>query len=208
MAKSIAKQTLSLGALALWALTASPLSYAKSEKRKPARFYAVGARIDGAVAFDMASLAEKDGLRSLRVWEFSPTPVATTDGFKAGSVQTIEFDCSGGRVRFIDRGIFAALDKIEPQPDLSPQWFAYHAPKGNPDASLSTTAWLLLCRGTVPASWVAYDDLVGIALDYWSSLGPARDADGDAHAVRPPTWAGANAAEPTGPQPPKPVIPW
>jgi hypothetical protein len=90
MAKSIAKQTLSLGALALWALTASPLSYAKSEKRKPARFYAVGARIDGAVAFDMASLAEKDGLRSLRVWEFSPTPVATTDGFKAGSVRIFE----------------------------------------------------------------------------------------------------------------------
>jgi hypothetical protein len=171
-------------------------------------YYAAGNRIEGAVAFDMATIQSSKGLRSIRIWQFSPTPIYTDAGFKAGDVQTVEFDCGGSRVRFKDRAVFTSVEHIELQPKLAEEWSSYQAPIGNPDNSLATTAWLLLCGRKVPANWVAYDRLEMIAFDYWSSLIPAPVEGIDPHGVQPPTWAGGNAAEPTGPKTPDPIIPW
>ncbi|MEN3748975.1 hypothetical protein TPR58_17500 [Sphingomonas sp. HF-S3] len=175
---------------------------------EPVRYYAVGARAEGAIAFDMESLSEEGGIRSIRVWEFNPTPELTETGFKLGRVQRIALDCAGERLRLYEHGVFAAIDRVELQPELAPYWLDYRPPTGAPDASLATTAWQLLCRGQVPASWVAYDALDLIAKDYWSFLQPVPDPGQDPHAVQPPSWAGPNATEPTGPPLPEQAIPW
>jgi hypothetical protein len=171
-------------------------------------YYAAGNRIEGAVAFDMATLQSIEGLRSIRIWQFSPVPIYTEAGFKAGDVQTVEFDCAGGRVRFKDRAMFTSVEHIEPQTKLAEEWSSYQAPSGDPDNSLATTAWLLLCGRKVPAHWVAYDRLDMIAFDYWSSVTPVPVEGIDPHGVQPPTWAGGNAAKPIGLKIPDPIIPW
>jgi hypothetical protein len=174
----------------------------------PFPYYAAGSRMEGALAFDMATLQSSEGSRSIRIWQFSAIPIYTEAGFKAGDVQTAEFDCAGGRVRFTDRGVFTSVEHIEFQPKLAEEWSSYQAPSGDSDNSLATTAWLLLCGRKVPATWVAYDRLEMVAFDYWSSLTPAPVEWIDPHGVQPPTWAGGNSAEPTGPKPRAPEIPW
>jgi len=82
-------------------------------------YYAAGNRIEGAVAFDMATLQSSKGLRSIRIWQFSPVPIYTEAGFKAGDVQTVEFDCTGDRVRFKDRAVFTSVEHIESQTKLA-----------------------------------------------------------------------------------------
>jgi len=193
-------------ALALLTLFSPSLAFAADPTASP--YYAAGARAEGAVAFDMTNLKISDALRSVRVWQFSPTPVYTSKGFKAGDIMTVEFDCVGGRMRIRDRAVFASIDNVEMQPDLAKQWVSYKAPAGDPDNSLATTAWLLLCRNTVPTTWVAYDRLDMIALDYWSSLRPEPIDGVDPHGVVPPKWAGPNAAESTMPKPPGLIEPW
>lgn len=192
--------------LALLILFSPPLAWATEPTASP--YYAAGTRIEGAVAFDMTTLKKSGALRSVRVWQFSPTPVYTSEGFKAGDMVTVEFDCAAARVRFRDRAVFTSIDNIEVRPKLAEEWFAYKVPGRKPDNSLATIAWLLLCRNTVPTTWVAYDRLDMIALDYWSSLVPEPIEGIDAHGVAPPGWAGPNAAEPTGPKPPEPIVPW
>lgn len=192
--------------LASLILFSPPDAWAAEPTASP--YYAVGTRIEGAVAFDITTLNKSGGLRSVRVWQFSPTPVYTSKGFKAGDIVTVEFDCAAARVRFRDRAVFTSIDDIEVLPKLAEDWFAYTAPTSKPDNSLATTAWLLLCRNTVPTTWVAYDQLDMIALDYWSSLVPEPIEGIDAHGVTPPRWAGPNAAQPTGPKPPEPIVPW
>lgn len=193
-------------ALALFTLPSASMAWATDPA--PSRYYAAGARVEGAIALDMTTLKTSGAVRSVRLWQFSPTPVYTSEGFKAGDLMTVEFDCAAGRVRFIDRAVFTSIDHIELQPKLSEDWFSYTSPAGKPDNSLATTAWLLLCRNTVPKTWVGYDRLDMIALDYWSSLAPEPNEGLDPHSVAPPKWAGPNAAEPTGPKPPEPTLPW
>ncbi|RYG89616.1 MAG: hypothetical protein EON59_01100 [Alphaproteobacteria bacterium] len=197
------------GVVVAWALLAlfSP-SFAWAADPAGSPYYAAGSRAEGAVAFDMQTLTTAGSLRSVRVWQFSPTPIHTGESFKAGDIMIIEFDCVAGRVRFRDRALFTSIDDIELQPKLAEDWFPYKKPAGEPDNSLATTAWLLLCGKTVPRSWVAYDRLDMIALDYWSSLTPEAIEGFDAHGVTPPMWAGPNAAKPTGPKAPEPIIPW
>lgn len=197
-----------LGVLALSMPVGALPAQSRGRDAEPVRYYAVGARAEGAIAFDMESMSEEGGTRSIRVWEFSPTPEVTKTGFKLGRVQRIALDCAGGRLRLYEQGVFAAIDRVELQPDPAPYWLPYRPPTGAPDASLATTAWQLLCRGQVPSSWVAYDALDLIATDYWSSLRPASVSGQDPHAVQSPVWAGPNAAEPTGPPLPEQVIPW
>lgn len=171
-----------------------------AERGEPPPYYAVGANLDGAVAFDMASLRRDGGVASIRVWRFSPVPTSEQGRFHVGSVYTAELDCARGRFRLGDMAHFAGLDAIEPDPVPQSQWGPYTPPAGPPDPSLATTAWRLLCRGEIPRSWVAYDELDRIALDYWSSLAPSEERE-DPYAVAPPDWAGPNARDSTMPRP-------
>ena len=170
----------------------------------PPPYYAVGANVDGAVAFDMASLRRDGGLASIRVWRFGPVPTLDQGRFHVGLVYRAELDCAGGRFRLGEMAHFARLDAIEPDPVPQSSWGSYTPPAGPPDPSLATAAWRLLCRGELPRSWVAYESLDLIALDYWSSLAPSGGGE-DPYAVAPPEWAGPNARESTIPRPPQPV---
>jgi len=177
-----------------------------AEPSEPPPYYAVGANVDGAVVFDMASLRRAGGVASIRVWRFSPVPTLDQGRFHVGIVYTAELDCAGGRFRLSRMAHFADLDSIRPDPVPQSSWGPYTPPAGPPDPSLATTLWRLLCRGETPRGWVAYDALDLIALDYWSSLAPPRDGEDDPYAVAPPGWAGPNAREPTIPRPPQPPV--
>jgi hypothetical protein len=172
----------------------------------PPPYYAVGASVaDGAVAFDMASLRRDGAVASIRVWRFSPAPTLDQDRFHVGVVYRAELDCAGRRFRLSAMAPFANLGALEPYRLPESEWSRYTPPAGPPDPSLATTAWRLLCRGELPRSWVGYDRLDLIALDYWSSLAPPATG-ADPHAIEPPAWAGPNARESTMPQPPQPVV--
>jgi hypothetical protein len=171
----------------------------------PPPYYAVGANVDGAVAFDMATLRRDGDVASIRVWRFSPAPSFEQDRFHVGSVYTAELDCAGGRLRLSGMAHFANLDTLEPDRVPQSHWGAYTPPAGPPDPSLATTAWRLLCREELPRAWVAYDRLDMIALDYWSSLAPSNKG-ANPYAVAPPGWAGPNARESTIPRPPQPPV--
>jgi hypothetical protein len=189
--------------IALFLAAGSAAASGAAERGDPPPYYAVGANVDGAVAFDMATLRRAGELASIRVWRFSPVPTAEQGRFHVGSVYTAELDCAQGRFRLSDVAYFAGLDALEPSPVPQSQWGPYTAPAGPPDPSLATTAWRLLCRGEILPGWVAYDALDLIALDYWSSLAPS-GGEADPYAVAPPGWAGPNAREPTIPRPPQP----